>query len=129
MKSKVDHDPTFGISDADKSFVGFHSPDKDNYIFTMFHIEGDKGIKILKNVTEGSGPLVASRRYSSEIKFQFRPTKRWGSCHTEHDEGYTNIANYQHTLDLTKGLYFEFYSVEAHKKYHIRYALIEVDME
>jgi len=80
-------------------------------------------------MTGGNGVLVASRRYSSKIKLQFRPTERWGSCHTEHDEGYTSIANYQHTLDLTTGLFFEFYRVEAHEKYCIRYVLVEVDME
>ena len=28
-----------------------------------------------------------------------------GSCHTEHDKGYTNIVSFQCLLDFTEGFY------------------------
>ena len=99
LADSSDHDPTFSISD-ESSFIGFTQADKSNYCSQSpcFFMEGDKGDKIVTNWKRGGGSLVASRKYSSEIKLQFRPTEQWGSCHTEHDEGYTNIANFQHLL-------------------------------
>jgi len=31
LADSADHDPTFGISDANAYFAGFRSPDRDNY--------------------------------------------------------------------------------------------------
>ena len=61
-----DHDPIFGISDANAYFAGFHSPDREDYarFSPCYFTEGDKGNEILLNsVTENNGVLVASRRY------------------------------------------------------------------
>jgi len=84
----VDHDPSFGISDG-KCFVGFFQPDRTNYNSPCQQIDGESSAGLLQNDNRVNGPLVASRTYSSETKIQIRPTERWGSCHTEHDEGYT----------------------------------------
>ena len=64
---------------------------------------------------------MSSREYSSEITIQIKPNDQWGSCHTEHDEGLINIVNYQHKLDITKGLYLQMYRSSAAEKYHIKY--------
>ena len=125
LASSQDHDPSFGISDG-TSFVGFvaheRSPSPCN------HYEGSSGARLL-NAIHFNGPTVTSRRYSSEIKIQIRPTEKWGSCHTEHDEGYTNIANYQRLLDLTKGLYLEMYRNHATEKYRIKYLMVDIELD
>ena len=128
-----DHDPTFGISDGN-SFLGFIASDIGNYrdISPCIAMEGNSVNSTLQNRTISNAPLVRSRKYSSEIKLQFRPTEQWGSCHTEHNEGYTNIANYQHTLDLTNGLYLEMYHPDKTDRYdraemyRIRYMAVDV---
>ena len=125
LASSEDHDPSFGISDG-TSFVGFvaheRSPSPCN------HYEGSSGARLL-NAIHFNGPTVTSRRYSSEIKIQIRPTEKWGSCHTEHDEGYTNIANYQHLLDITKGLYLEMNCGHAEERYRIKYMLVDISVD
>ena len=125
-----DHDPSFGISDG-KSFVGFQIPDKGNYgnISPCHRHEGDDVSGILTNENHANGPLVTSQLYSSEIKVQIRPSEQWGSCHTEHDEGYTNIGNYQRKLDLTNGLYLEMYRADAGEDYRIKYIVVDVNVD
>ena len=125
-----DHDPSFGIGDG-KSFVGFQIPDKGNYGNTSpcRRDEGDDVSGILTNENHANGPLVTSRLYSSEIKVQIRPSEQWGSCHTEHDEGYTNIGNYQRKLDLTNGLYLEMYRADANESYRIKYIVVDVNVD
>ena len=125
-----DHDPLFGISDG-KSFVGFQIPDKDNYprLSPCYRYEGDNASGVLTNGSFGIGPLVTSRSYSSEIKLQIRPTEQWGSCHTEHDEGYTNVGNYKRKLDLTNGLYLEMYREHAAEDYRIKYIVVDVNID
>ena len=129
-----DHDPSFGISDGN-SFVGFVMTDHKNY-----HEgppckinEGDIVNGILTDLPwalwAASNSSVTSRSYSSEAKMQIRPTEQWGSCHTEHDEGYTNIENYQRTLDLTNGLYLEMYSADAHETYRIKYIVVDINVD
>ena len=58
---------------------------------------------------------------------QLRPSENWGSCHTEQNQGYVAIANYQHSLDPSNGLYLEFYHDNANEHYSIKY--IEVRLE
>ena len=60
---------------------------------------------------------------------QIKPKEKWGSCHTEHDEGYVNIQDHQSSLDLTKTLYFEVYHGESDERYHIKYIDINVDLD
>jgi len=125
-----DHDIIFGISDG-TSFIGFQAPDKDNYptISPCLKHEGDVGQNVLKNLKGGNGPLVTSRKYSSEIKIQIKPSEKWGSCHTEHDGGYVNIQNYQTSLDFSKALYLEVYREHVAEKYHIKYIVVDVDLD
>ena len=127
LANSEDHDPSFGISDG-KHFVGFATYDKDNYkdLPPCQHIEGETITGLLQNKRFMEGPLVTSQRYPGEIKLQFRPTEKWGLCHTEQTEGYVNIASYQHQLDITKGLYLQMYHEDDVEKYRIKY--IEVDV-
>ena len=60
---------------------------------------------------------------------QIKPNDQWGSCHTEHDEGKVKISNYQHKLNLTKGLYFEMYRNDIVEKYRIEYITAEVHLD
>ena len=126
----ADHDLQIGISDK-ASFVGFLAHDKDNYLSISPCIlrEADISTGILQNGAGGSGPLVISRCYSGEIRIQIKPTEKWGSCHTEHDEGYTNIANYRRLLDLTKGLYLEMYCHSPLEKYRIKYIVVDINLD
>ena len=126
-----DHDPVFGISDG-TSFTGFLVVDKDNYVnqSPCYLHEGN----IINNVLQVSGSdvngaKVSSQHYSSEITIQIKPNDQWGSCHTEHDEGTINIVNYQHALDITKGLYLEMYRHDALEKYHIKYIVANVYLD
>jgi len=130
LADSTDHDPLFGISD-DSYFVGLQQTDQTNYhaFSPCRHLEGDKDGILLKNVIDSNGPLVASRAFTSEAKIQIRPIERWGSCHTENDGGYTNIVNYQHQLDLSKGLYLEVYRNEAHEIYRIKYMSVDAYMD
>ena len=125
-----DHDPIFTISDK-KSFMGFQTLDVQNFprYTPCFRLEGDLNEETLKNRQQGSGPLTNSTRYSSEIQMQFRPAEKWGSCHTEEADGFLNIATYRSSLDLSNGLYFEFYRHQAREVYRIRYIKVEVDMD
>ena len=117
-----DHDISLGISDG-VSFIGFIAFDKGNYpsLSPCYKLEGKIVSMLLQNVQTGDGPMVTSRKYSSEMKIQIKPTEKWGSCHTEHDEGYVNIQDYQHSLDLSKALYFEIYCQHITEKYRIKY--------
>ena len=130
LADNSDHDPILGISDG-VSFIGFIAFDKDNYpsISPCRKFEGKVVTTSLQNTQQGSGPTVASRKYSSEIKMIFKPTEKWGSCHTEHDEGYVNIQDYQPSLDLTKTLYFEVYHRGASERYRIKYIVVDVDLD
>ena len=125
-----DHDPSFGISDG-KSFVGYTAPDKIHYVNTSpcRHVEGDIITGTIQNYVRIEGPQVATQSYSSEITLQFRPTEKWGSCHTEHGNGYVNIANYQHQLDITKGLYLQMYYDDDPEKYRIKYIVVDVHVD
>ena len=125
-----DHDIIFGVSDG-VSFVGFQAHDKNNYpsISPCYKFKDKVVSTTLQNIQQGNGPVVASRKYSSEIKIQIKPAERWGSCHTEHDEGYVNIQDYQPSLDLSKALYFETYRQHIGEKYRIKYIVVDVDLE
>ena len=127
-----DHDPTFGISDG-KSFVGFHVPDKGNYHNRppCYPIEGDNVNGILSNAIHHNnvGLYVTSRLFSSEVKMQIRPTEKWASCHTEHNEGHTNIGNYQRKLDFTNGLFLDMYQADKGETYKIKYIVVDVNVD
>ena len=38
-------------------------------------------------------------------------------------------VNYQHNLDITKGLYLEVYRIHAGEIYRIKYIIVNVDMD
>ena len=128
--ASFDHDISFGISDG-ASFIGFIAHEKGNYHNTSpcYKLEGQVVSTLLQNLQGGNGPLVTSRKYSSEIKIQIKPTEKWGSCHTEHDEGYVNTQDYQHSLDMSKALYFEIYRHDAPEKYRIKYIVVDIDLD
>ena len=132
--SRKDHDPSFGISDG-KSFVGIIISDHRYYRGgpPCNVNEGDIAYGILTNkpraLLSTSNSSVTSRSYSSEVKLQIRPTEQWGSCHTEHDEGYTNIGNYQRKLNLTNGLYLEMYNAVSHETYRIKYIVVDINVD
>ena len=131
LADSADHDPTFGISDG-TSFVGFVVVDKGNYVSSApcYNWEGDITANRLQNIIQdNSGVKVSSRQYSSVVTIQIKPNDQWGSCHTEHDEGYVRINNFQHKLDLTKGLYFEMYRDGDAEKYRIEYIAVEVHLD
>ena len=101
-------------------------------IDSVIHVyvwEGKSSTVLLNSVNVNSGPTVTSQRYSSEIKIQLRPAEQWGSCHTEHDGGYTNVGNYQRLLDPSKGLHLEIYRHTASEKYRIKYIVVDVDLD
>ena len=131
LADSSDHDPIFGISDG-TSFVGFQVVDQSNYAdhAPCFITEGDITPTTFNNrFRDISGTIVTSRHFSSEIKIRLKPADQWGSCHTEHDEGTVNIANYQRKLDLTKGLYFEMYrDNDANEKYRIKYVEADINL-
>ena len=125
--SSNDHDPTIGISDG-KSFIGFHVGDRDIHPCPIK--EGDINAAILEHIIHTDGAIsVTSKRYSSEIKIQLKPAEQWGSCHTEHDGGYTHAGNYQRLLDSSKGLYLDMYYNHANEKYRIKYIVVDVDLD
>ena len=125
--SNNDHDPIIGISDG-QSFIGFIAHERHSH--PCYLIEADSNTNTLQNfVPHGHGPSVTSRRYSSEIKIQLKPAEKWGSCHTEHDGGYTNAGDYQHLLDPSRGLHLEIYRNHANEKYHIKYIVVDVDLD
>ena len=130
LADSSDHDISFGISDG-ISFIGFTAHDKGNYptLSPCRKSEGQVVSTLLQSVQRGNGPVVTSRKYSSEIKIKIKPTEKWGSCHTEHDEGYVNIQDYQHSLDLCKALYLEVYRHNAPERYRIKYIVVDVDLD
>ena len=130
LANGIDHDPIVGISDG-VSFIGFKVRDKGNYatLSPCHKLEGKVVQTILNNVQNGNGPLVSSRTYSSEVKIQIKPTEKWGSCHSEHDEGYVNIQQYQASLDSTNALYLELYRNNAPEKYRIKYIVVDIDLD
>ena len=124
--SSNDHDPYIGISDG-ISFIGVHTGDRAP--IPCHIVEGESSTTILTNANFINGPTVTSRHYSSEIKIQPKPAEQWGSCHTEHDGGYTNVGNYQHNLDPSRGLHLEIYRNHANEKYRIKYIVVDVDLD
>ena len=124
--TNVDHDLTIGISDG-QSFYGFIAHEQTSRVCDVF--EGDSNTSTLKNVAQVISPTVTSKRYSSEIKIQFKPAEKWGSCHTERDEGYTFIGNYRRSFNPSNGVYFEVYHHNAAEKYRIKYIVVDVDLD
>ena len=124
--SSNDHDPSIGISDG-ISFIGAYVPDRSTNPCRIR--EGNSNTAVLTQINNINGPTVTSRRYSSEIKIQLKPAEQWGSCHTEHDEGYTNVGNYQRLLDPSKGIHLEIYREAANEKYRIKYIVVDVDLD
>ena len=124
--SSNDHDLSIGISDG-QSFIGIYALDRNTFPCRIR--EGNSNTAILTHINEINGPTVTSRRYSSEIKIQLKLAEQWGSCHTEHDGGYTNVGNYQRLLDPSNGIYLEIYRDEADEKYHIKYIVVDVDLD
>ena len=130
LADSSDHDPTFGISDG-ISFIGFRTVDKINYHnhSPCFNVEGDTtNTNLLNTISDYASPKVISQHYSSEITIQIKPSDRWGSCHTEHDEGTVNIVNYQRTLDITKGLYLQMYRADIAEKYYLKYIVANIQL-
>ena len=124
--SNNDHDPTIGISDG-KFIIGVHAEERSAHPCAIKEADINQGI--MEDIIHTNGPGVTSRQYSSEIKIQLKPVDQWGSCHTEHDGGYTNVGNYQHLLDPSNGLYFEIYYNHANEKYRIKYIVVDVDLD
>ena len=125
--SSNDHDPNIGISDG-KYFIGFHAG--DNQAHPCIIEEGHSSTPVFTLTNLNNGPAVEnSAHYSSEIKIQLKPAEQWGSCHNEHDGGYTHAGNYQHLLDPSNGLYFEIYYNHANEKYRIKYIVVDVDLD
>ena len=126
-----DHDPSFGISDGEK-FIGFIVVDNNNFatLPPCYSAEGDNVNNILTNAAyDNSGPKLNSPQgYSSEVKIQIKPGEKWGSCHTEHAEGFVFIENYQRELDLTKGLFLDIYRNNVAEIYRIEYMTVDVEM-
>ena len=124
-----EHDPIFGISDGDY-FVGFITLDNNNYpssppCYRTQSISYDNRISPSTSSSGVTRPTGA-KSYSSEVKMHIKPTEKWGSCHTEHDEGHIAIAQYSYKLDITKGLYFDMHRLSSSQTYHVEYILVEV---
>ena len=124
-----DHDPIFGISDGDY-FLGFTAIDNNYYFNTppCYRAQGRSYDDRISASFYSSGvprPTVA-KSYSSEVKMHIKPTEKWGSCHTEHDEGHIAIAQYSYKLDVTKGLYFDMHRYSTSETYRVEYILVEV---
>ena len=86
------------------------------------------------SLSTSTGPLVTSTtQFSGEIKLQFRPSEKWGSCTTGQDAasaGYVNIANYNQNLDPINGLFLEFYRGDnTGETYQIKYIVVDVDLD
>ena len=114
-----DHDPRIGISDG-THFNGFVINDPAS----TQPVDADSGM-ILNNRVN-AGDRITSSQYPSEIKMQFKPSDKWGSVY---DNVYTTIGNYQNSLDISKGLYLEMYRDHAPEKYHIRYIVVDVNLD
>ena len=124
-----DHDPIFGISDGDY-FVGFFTRDNNHYsslppCYRAQSISYDDRISKSTSFSGVTRPTGA-KSYSSEVKMHIKPTEKWGSCHTEHDEGHIAIAQYSYKLNITKGLYFDMHRDYISETYRIEYILVEV---
>ena len=124
--SSNDHDPAIGISDG-ISFNGARINDRTSTPCKI--VERESSTTILTNINSIGGPTVTSQCYSSEIKIQLKPAEQWGSCHTEHDGGYTNVGNYQHLLDPSRGLRLEIYHNNVDEKYYMKYTVVDVDLD
>jgi len=126
----TDHDPIFGISDGN-SFVGFITPDNNVYSSSppCYRAEGrslDDRLSSVSTSISGISKPTGAKSYSSEVKMHIKPTEKWGSCHTEHDEGHIAIAQYSYKLDITKGLYFDMHRESSNEVYRIEYILVDV---
>ncbi|XP_065892642.1 uncharacterized protein [Dysidea avara] len=123
------HDPVFGISDGDY-FVGFITLNNNYYSSypPCYRAQGrsyDTSVGVSTSYTGVTRPTGA-KSYSSEVKMHIKPTEKWGSCHTEHDEGHIAIAQYSYKLDVTKGLYFDMHRSSSSQTYRVEYILVEV---
>ena len=130
---KADHDPQFGISDGDK-FLGFIVLDKNNYpgLPPCYSVEGDEAKGVLTSIVldiNGEKLSNPSQGFSSKVKIKIRPCEKWGACHMEHASGTRFVKNYQHQLDLTKGLYFDMYRHSGGESYRIEYIKVDVEMD
>ena len=130
LGESTDHDPSFGISDGEL-FIGYTLPDIRDYGHRSpcEQREGEVIANFLQNMKAMQDRFVNSQNYSSEVNLQFRPTEKWGSCHTEHNAGYVNIASYNNQLDITKGLYLQMYHEDDPEKYRIKYIVVDVHVD
>ena len=123
-------DPIFGISDGEQ-FVGFFTRGHNVYSSTppCYRMEGpvyDNGRSSFGGYTDGATRAIGASSYSSEVKMQIKPTEKWGSCHTEHNEGHIAIAHYIRKLNVSKGIYFDMYRESYNDIYRIEYIKVEV---
>ena len=121
-----DHDLATGISDG-ISFIGSYS--KDSFAHPCVIREGGSSTATLTHISDIIGPAATSQQYSSEIKIQLKPAEKWGSCHTEHDGGYTNAGYYQRLLDPSRGVNLLMYRGSTNEKYRIKYIVVHVDLD
>ena len=125
--SSNDHDPNIGLSDG-KYFIGASVSDRASIPCNI--VDGGSNTAALTSIIYSTGgPTVISRRYSSEVKIQLKPTEQWGSCHTEHDGGYNHAGGFRYLLDPSKGLHLEIYRDHAAEKYRIKYVVIDINMD
>ena len=125
-----DHDPIFGISDGENLF-GFQTPDKNYYPNAPcygFQGRSTDRLTSVSSISTGTSRPTVAKSYSSEVKMHIKPTEKWGSCHTEHDEGHIAIAQYSYIYqpDIKKGLYFDMHRDSSSESYRIEYILVEV---
>ena len=93
-----DHDPIFGISDGENLF-GFQTPDNNYYPNAPcygFQGRSTDRLTSVSSISTGTSRPTVAKSYSSEVKMYIKPTEKWGSCHTEHDEGHIAIAQYSY---------------------------------
>ena len=129
-----DHNPSFGISDG-KSFNGYIASDHRNYQDGSLCSKNEGKIVdgVLTDIPwahwAASNSSVTSRSYSSVENCRLDQLNNGGSCHTEHDKGYTNIESYEYKLDLTNGLYLEMYNADTNEIYRIKYIVVDVNVD
>ena len=105
--------------------------DKGNYDKNApcYRYEGISGTSLTGKQESGKTPKPSDSFYPDRFLITLKLDKRWGSCFTAHDGGFTKTAVYNNRPILNKGITLEVYKQEKGEKVGIKFIEVTITQE
>ena len=124
----VDSDIRYGVSDGTR-FIGFAAFDKWNYFnhAPCRRVEEISSGSTLTSIRKGPTlPKPSDSLYPGRYVFTLKLDRRWGSCYTANDAGFTKETEYMNKLLPSLGLNLEVYKTDAREMVGINYIKVAI---